>query len=91
MITIRVNISAPTSEGRREQAIKAVDTTLCQMRGKDKIRVLLLPLNNPKGTPLQLLNPSHQITPGKKNDPPPILDDYYKWRNKSAGRVLPFM
>jgi len=65
-MTIRININAPTPEGRQEQAVKAVDTTLCQMRGRNKAKVALLPLNDPKGTAIQLLNPDHRIAQGKE-------------------------
>ena len=75
-VTIRLNINAPTKEGRQEQAVKVVDTTLSLMRGRSKTRVALLPLNDPKGTAIQMLNPEHRITPGKKKGPPPILEDY---------------
>jgi len=75
-MTLRINVSAPSAEERLEQAKKAVDTTLSLMRGKDKKKVALLPLNDPKGTAIQALNPGHRITLGKKTVPAPLVDDY---------------
>ena len=73
LMTISVNITAPTAKERLEQAKKAVDTTLDQMRGKSKKKVALILLNYPKGKVIQLLNLGHCISPEKNQRLPQSL------------------
>ena len=69
-MTICVSINANTEKGREEQAKKAVDVTLGQMRGKERKKAVLLPRNDPSGEAIQMLNPDYRVTPGKKKAPP---------------------